>query len=39
MKKEDDDVEHLDEDVVPENGQNKDTVSGEEKDGGPGTPT
>ncbi len=33
MKKEGDNDEHLDEDVAPENGRNKDATSGEEKDG------
>ncbi len=33
--KEGDGAEHMDEDVVPEDGQDKDAADGEEKGGGP----
>ncbi len=36
QKKEGDGTEHMEEDVVPENGQDKDAASGEDKGGGSG---
>ncbi len=37
QKKEGDGMEHMEEDVVPENGQDKDAAGGEDKGGGSGT--